>query len=300
MPKLDREIDDEGNISYEQTGNMPGTPETERGVSGNYSPHGYAGQVELNRQPITDTQLGMGTFSDALQDSSAPWRAVLGAGRSPYTPVTNLQDQARLEQQRVIQALQAQAAGDPNSLAQQQLRNAYAGAQSQQSSLGSTMRGQSAGAAMRGIQAGQQGIQRSLPGDQQMLMLQEQQAAQAMLAQLLEQQRGQDTSWQQGLSGITNARQALDDFYKQFNTANLYGLDVGGRDAQLQQIAQRLGLDAQNRGAADQSFMNFLNAVGTATGGFFSMGGSGNPASGGGSGAPSVPSLHPDSGKSHY
>ena len=82
---------------------------------------------------------------------------------------TGFQDQDRLQQQRVIQELQAQAAGDPNSQAQQQLQQGYQSAQGQQSSLGSTMRGQSAGAARQGIAAGQQGIQRGYVGDQQML-----------------------------------------------------------------------------------------------------------------------------------
>lgn len=298
MPKLDRELDeDTGKVVYEQTGNMPGTPETANGVAGNYSPHGFSGSVEFNRQPIRPGNLGESTFNDGLQDSSAPWRTVLGAGRSPYAPVTNLQDQARLEQQRLIQALQAQAAGDPNSQAQQQLQNAYGQARAQQSSLGSTMRGQSAGAAQRGIQQGQQQIQRALPGDQQMLLLQEQQAAQQMLSQLLDQQRGQDTSWQQGLSGVTNARQALDDFYKQFNVAQEFGLDVGGRDAQMQQILQRLGLDAQNRQASDQAFQNMLNAIATASGGAMNMGGG---QQGGGGTHSSGPSLHSGSTGSHY
>jgi hypothetical protein len=187
----------------------------------------------------------MGTFSDALQDSSAPWRAVLGAGRSPYTPVTNLQDQARLEQQRVIQALQAQAAGDPNSLAQQQLRNAYAGAQSQQSSLGSTMRGQSAGAAMRGIQAGQQGIQRSLPGDQQMLMLQEQQAAQAMLAQLLAQQQGQDITQATGMANTQLQGQQLDEAMKQFYAQQGLNAGIAREQTGWDRLVAGLGYDLE-------------------------------------------------------
>lgn len=99
---------------------------------------------------------------------------------------------ARWYQNQVIQALQRQAAGDPNSQAQQQLRQSLANAQAQQASLGSTMRGQSAGAAMRSIRAGQQGIQRTGAGEAQMLQLQEQEAARQMLAQLLAQQQGFD------------------------------------------------------------------------------------------------------------
>lgn len=100
--------------------------------------------------------------------------------------------QARAHQMRVMQELQRQAAGDMNSQSQQQLRQGFGQAMAQQSSLGSTMRGQSAGAAMRGIRAGQQGIQRGLAGEEQMLKVQEQEAARSMLAQMLAQQHEQD------------------------------------------------------------------------------------------------------------
>jgi len=95
--------------------------------------------------------------------------------RNPYSYIN--QQQARDQQMQVIQDLQRQAAGDMNSLAQQQLRAGYGQAQAQQSSLGSSMRGQGAGAAMRGIQQGQAGIQRGFAGDQQMLKLQDPAAA---------------------------------------------------------------------------------------------------------------------------
>ena len=111
-------------------------------------------------------------------------------------------DDPRRYQNQVIQALQQQAAGDMNSRAQQQLRQQFQQARAQQASLGSTMRGQSAGAAMRSIQAGQQGISRGQAGEEQMLKLQEQQAAQAMLAQLLAQQQGLDIQGAQNAAAM--------------------------------------------------------------------------------------------------
>lgn len=193
---------------------------------------------------------------------------------TPTQYQTANQDQARTEQQRVIQALQAQAAGDPNSLAQQQLANAYQGAQSQQSSLGSTMRGQSAGAAMRGIQAGQQNIQRSLPGDQQMLMLQEQQAAQSMLAQLLAQQQGQDITQAQDMAGAQlQGQSAIDAFYRQMfggaldsgtnqqQTALAEGLASQGFDLEMDRLNRGFQQDLINAAATGTA------AVGQAWGG---------------------------------
>ena len=174
---------------------------------------------------------------------------------------TTNQDQARLEQQRVIQALQAQAAGDPNSQAQKQLAQAYQGAQAQQSSLGSTMRGQSAGAAMRGIQAGQQDIQRSLPGDQQMLMLQEQQAAQAMLAQLLAQQQGQDITQATGMANTAMGSQSIYDQMRDFYLNGMFNSDVGATERGNAIARAQLGFDEGTRDLNNQLLQQGAGAV---------------------------------------
>lgn len=204
------------------------------------------------------------------------------------------QDQARAEQQRVIQALQAQAAGDPNSQAQQQLGQAYQGAQSQQSSLGSTMRGQSAGAAMRGIQAGQQGIQRSLPGDQQMLMLQEQQAAQAMLAQLLAQQQGQDISQAQGMANTALGSQGIYDQMRDFYLNGMFNADVGATERGNSIARAQLGFDDGTRDLNTQLFQQAAGATAGAIGTASQFGG------GRTSTHSSTPSLHSGTEGSHY
>ena len=188
--------------------------------------------------------------------------------RNPYQ--TGNQDQARLEQQRVIQDLQRAAGGDRNSLAQQQLQQGYQGAQSQQSSLGSTMRGQSAGAAQRGIQAGQQGIQRGLAGDQQMLMAQEQQAAQAMLAQLMAQQQGQDISQAQGMAQGQLGAQGLTDAMRQFYLGGAAGMDQLATEQQNQIARAQLGFDDEQRALTNQ----LINAGAGATAGALGTAGS--------------------------
>lgn len=259
------------------------TPETEYGHGGNYGVHGFSGSEYM---PISgNQQFGNRTAPAAFQlgitDSSGAIRDVLGSRYATFDPVANQQEQARLEQMRVIQAIQAQAAGDPNSQAQQQLAQGYQNAQSQQSSLGSTLRGQSAGAAQRGIQAGQAALGSQMPGQQQMLMLQEQQAAQAMLAQMLAQQRSQDAAWQQGLSGIANDRQGLANANQQFTVGTQYGLDRGMRDANLDLARTRLGLDLEQRNTDRQGLNQWLNAIGSAAGQMYSMGGSNQQATGG-------------------
>ena len=164
---------------------------------------------------------------------------------------TGNQDQARLQQMQVIQDLQRQAAGDPNSLAQQQLQQGYGAAQSQQSSLGSTMRGQSAGAASRSTMAGPQGIQRGYAGDQQMLQAQEQQAAQAMLAQLLAQQQGQDINQAQGSASASLSADGLNDAMKQFYMST----GVAGDTSSLQTLNDfnraRYGFDLEAQKVQD-------------------------------------------------
>lgn len=183
---------------------------------------------------------------------------------APQYDTTN-QDQARLQQQQVIQDLQAAARGNPNSLAQQELRKQNELARSQQSSLGSTMRGQSAGAAQRGIAAGQAGVARELPGQSQMLQLQEQQAAQAMLAQLLQQQRQQDIAQAQGMAqNSLSGQSALDNYYRQ-----LFGgaLDVGAQTQQnaLGQGLAQSGFDLASQQQQQGFYRDLINGAATAT-----------------------------------
>lgn len=193
-------------------------------------------------------------------------------GAAPIAFQTANQDQARTQQNQVIQDLQRAAMGDPNSRAQQQLQQGYGAAQSQQASLGSTMRGQSAGAAMRGIQAGQQGIQRGLAGDQQMLQLQEQQSAQAMLAQLLAQQQGQDISQAQGMAGGVQGSQGLSDAMRQFYLGGGVGMDLAGTERDNQIGRAQAGFNDQQSALTNQLFNAGAGAAAGALGTYGSMG----------------------------
>ena len=185
---------------------------------------------------------------------------------------TGNQDQARTQQQQVIQDLQRQAAGDPNSLAQQQLSQGYGAAQAQQSSLGSTMRGQSAGAAARSTMAGQQGIQRGYAGDQQMLQAQEQQAAQAMLAQLLAQQQGQDINQAQGMAGGTLGSQGLSDAMKQFYGGGMLNADLAATERQNQIGRAKVGFEDQMTALTQNLLNQGMQAGATAVGTYGNFG----------------------------
>jgi hypothetical protein len=176
---------------------------------------------------------------------------------------TGNQDQARTQQQQVIQDLQRLAAGDRNSAAQQQLSNAYGSARSQQSSLGSTMRGQNAGAAMRSVQAGQQGINRGLAGDQQMLQLQEQQAAQAMLAQMLAQQHGQDNTQANYMAQGALGSQGLSDAMRQFYLGGGVGMDLAATERQNQIGRAEAGFNDANSALTNQLVNAGVNAAAT-------------------------------------
>lgn len=241
------------------------------------------GSVQGGSQPVS---LGM-TEGNAgpPPGSNSYWysyfRNALGQPPAQVSYNTANSDQDRLEQQRVIQMLQAQAAGDPNSQAQQQLRNAYAGAQSQQSSIGSTMRGQSAGAAMRSIGRGQQDIARSLPGDQQMLQLQEQQAAQAMLAQLLQQQHQQDIGQANAMAGNALGNRGIGDQSQGFYLNGMLGQDIGASDRASEIARARLGFNDQMRGLYTQLANNGVNAFST---GLSTWAGMPSNSSGGGGG----------------
>lgn len=217
-------------------------------------------------------------LSPAQEDAkSAKWWEdflLRQAGASPMQMPqfqTGNQDQARLEQQRVIQALQQQARGDLNSLAQQQLQQGYGQARAQQSSLGSTMRGQGAGAAMRGIQQGQQGIQRGFAGDQQMLMLQEQQAAQAMLAQMLQQQQGQDITQAAGMAGGQLQGDALNQAMQQFYLGHGIQSALGREQLGIKKFLGDRGMNMQLQGLTDDLVRSGTQAVAAGAGTLMNM-----------------------------
>lgn len=206
----------------------------------------------------------------AAADAGARWweQHYLNGPASVQMPQyqTANQDQARTQQTQVIQDLQRAAAGDPNSRAQQQLAQGYGAARAQQASLGSTVRGQSAGAAMRGIQQGQAGIQRGFAGDQQMLQLQEQQAAQAMLAQLLAQQQGQDITQAQGMANASLGAQGLNNAMQQFYAQQSLDTGLNREQTDWDRVLAQYGFDLESQNVANGLIRQGTQAAGSLLG----------------------------------
>lgn len=171
--------------------------------------------------------------------------------------------QMRNYQDTLIQSLQAQATGSRETQAQNQLGAGFRSALAQQSSLGSSARGLSSGAAMRGIGQRQAAVRSELPGQQQMLQLQEQQAAQALLQQLMEQQRQQDFSDAENRAQTALAQQDMLNRYRQ----SLMGAGIEGQSAQQGRLldselaSKGLNLERQQM---DRQFMQDLMGGGAA------------------------------------
>jgi hypothetical protein len=159
----------------------------------------------------------------------------------------------------MIQDLQQAAAGNPNSAAQKGLVSSYTDARAGQSALGSSLRGTGGGAGLRSGVAGAGNVQRGYEGDKSMLMNQEKETAQTLLAQQLAQQRAIDAAQAQGMAGNALGNQNLDDAMRQFYESQ--GLSFGVEQAQIRSDADRarLGFDLE---AADTATRLSNKAVG--------------------------------------
>lgn len=219
----------------------------------------------------------------ARGQAAGPWDAFFANGVNSTRPGvgfdTTNQDQSRAWQQQVMQDLQRQAAGDPNSRAQQQLSQGYADARAGQSALGSTMRGTGGAAGLRHGVMGAGSLQRGYAGDQQMLMAQEQQSAQAALAQMLAQQRQQDAGQAQAMAGNAMGNQRLDDALQQYYTQGTIGRALAGHQYGADLSRAQLGFDLDARSVAEQQRRDAAQAAGTAFSVLQSWGG-GNSGSG--------------------
>lgn len=188
-----------------------------------------------------------------------------GNMRMPGLDVTN-QNQARNEQAKVIQALQAQAAGNMDTLGQQQLTQGFQRAGQQQQSLGSSIRGAGGGAGLRAGATGAADVQRGLAGEQQMLKLQEQQAAQAMLAQLMAQQHAQDVGLAGSMAQGALSGQELNRQMEQFYGSGLTGNMLSNYQRESDLARARLGFDLGARDLADRQRNQMLQMGGAAIG----------------------------------
>lgn len=182
------------------------------------------------------------------------------------------QDQARTEQARVIQALQAQAAGNMNTLGQQQLAQGFQRAGQQQQSLGSSIRGTGGGAGLRAGTMGAADVQRGLAGEQQMLKLQEQQAAQAMLAQLMAQQHAQDVGLAGSMAQGALAGQGLNQEMERFYGSGLTGQMLSGYQSRADMERAKLGFDLDAQDLESRRAAQYAQAAATAAAAYSNYG----------------------------
>lgn len=211
------------------------------------------------------------------------WSAFLAGGPVAVTMPTyqtGNQNQSRALQQQAIQDLQQSAAGGLNTRAQQALGQSYGQARAGQQALGSAQRGVGGAAGLRHGQQSAASVQKSYLGDQQMLRLQEQQSAQALLSQLLQQQHAQDNAQAQGAAAVDNQGNDMNEQIRQFY-ANL-GLK---NDIEQSRLAGRAvdistGLNDARYASTDRLMGNLANAGATALGTYSSMGSSNTDSSG--------------------
>ena len=241
-------------------------------------------------------------FNDALNNPAARETATMDAANTgarywedffrggpqgvtlPSFDVTN-SDQSRAWQQSLMQDLQRQATGDLNSRAQQSLQQGYQQAQQGQMALGSAMRGTGGAAGLRAGTRGAGDIQRGFVGDQQMLLAQEQQGAQAALAQMLGQQRAQDTQQAQGVAQTDLGGRSLQEMMEQFYAQNGLGAGLTREQLAAERSTALRGLDLEAKDLRDRLVGQGVQAGATALGAGLSAwgGASGNN----GSAAPS-------------
>lgn len=160
-----------------------------------------------------------------------------------YSPLpsyqTAQQDEARRLQQQTIQDLQTVAAGSMGTRAQKELAAQNKMGQQSQYALTSGQRGGDMRAAQRG--AGQ--VASQLAGQQNVLKLQEQQAAQALLSQMLAQQQAQDITLAGDQSQYDLRGRALEDAFNQFMLGQGASRELGLTQLQHDRNLMQAGLD---------------------------------------------------------
>lgn len=199
------------------------------------------------------------------------------------------QDQDRLNQMSIIQNLQRQAQGDWNSTAQRGLQQQSMQAQQQQDALAASQRGVGAGAQMAQGQRYAQDVQRALPGQQKMLYLQEQQAAQQALAQQLAVLHGQDINQANNAANIGLQGNALNDAWQQFLAGQGSQGVIDRGQNQLDAAAASLGFGLDDLNIQRQNTQNVLNTIGTLSSMYSQM----NNQQGGKSAAPAASTSNP-------
>ena len=179
--------------------------------------------------------------------------------RSPVALSSQMQDQARLEQQRVIQELQRLAQGDMS-----QLNASYDQARGNVAGLGGMRRNSGAGATMRNVATQQAGMSAQQAGDAAVLKRQQELAAQQAMQQLYGQMRGQDVGFADADFQNQMQSQAMNDALAQMYAQMQGGQGKADQESALNQIRAQLGLDPLYKQLTDSYIGAGTGMLGTA------------------------------------
>ena len=194
--------------------------------------------------------------------------------QNPYR--TGNMEQARLEQQRVIQELQRLANGDMS-----QLNASYDQARGNVAALGGMRRNSGAGATMRNIATQQAGMSAQQAGDAAVLQRQQELAAQQAMQQLYGQMSAQDAAQARGMSDAELAATGLNDAMAQFYLGAGIGTDISNQQLQGDLGRASLGFDLESRDINDRLYQQLMQMGGSAAATASSIYGSQSPSSSG-------------------
>lgn len=217
----------------------------------------------------------------------AEWRAnwrnrAQVTGGPSIMPDATAANQSRAQQDSVIQTLHRLALGDPNSEAQQSLRNSFDQARAGQASAASLQRHGNAGTMANAVSNNQQDLTAQQTGASNVLQSQEQQSASQALLQLLAQQRGQDQNLADMSAQGSLKNQQLDQQTRDFYSRLGMGSDLSVMTNKNAAVTAGLGFDQQSRDMSQQFWQQIMQGAGTAAGAAGKIwGGSGTPPAGG-------------------
>lgn len=186
-----------------------------------------------------------------------PPQEVIGAGRQA-TFVDPQTEFFRNEQLRMIQALQQAAQGDPNSRAQQQMRDIYQQQRGQIASGISGARGVAAGAAQEMIQRNQAAADQAYNLDSRMLMSHEQDRAQQALLTELGYARDQSINEADEFAKYQQMQSRLGDDMMRFDKAREFGRAEKDREDQIAALRAAIGLDWQQQDRQESQNRKYL------------------------------------------
>jgi hypothetical protein len=167
------------------------------------------------------------------------------------------------EQLRMIQALQQAARGDPNSRAQQQMRDVYQQQRGQIASGISGARGVAAGAAQEMIQRNQAAADQAYNLDSRSLMSQEQLRAQQALLTELGYNRDQNINKEEERLRAALGLQTQQDNQTRFDLSRDYSRDRRKAQDAIDLLLAQLNQDISNRAYNDELTRKLIEAGAT-------------------------------------